>query len=298
MDLRKEYERYLAAQQDAQKLEKAAVARSSTTSDRARAARARNQADPERLLKKVAEARSIDRIVPADMQRALLALMRREIKSLLPHPLRGLTDNFTDDAAPLMAALDAQGQAYWGPAPEGGTGTWSGRVFAGGMLVRDYTRSSAAPDGSLLPHGLFGNDSSGEYAGSVQGEYIKVDRTSGDCEFIDADAEELFADATQYEYFLIASKTADGYEAIENATCGDIHVFAVGSMEIAGTPAIYKVVMSMGWKKTSAVANWEQMTAAETASTVPTRLWYTFVDGTDAYPWHAWRPTWDYPRTH
>ena len=134
MDLRKEYERYQRAQQDAPKLEAAAHARGSTTSDRARAARARNQADPERLLKKVAEAaakeaRSIDQIVPPDVQRALLALMRREIKSLLPHPLRGLTDNFTDDAAPLMASLDAQGQAYWGkPELAAATGGWSGRV--------------------------------------------------------------------------------------------------------------------------------------------------------------------------
>lgn len=90
MDLRKEYEQYQQAQRDAPMLAAAAQARNSTTSDR---------------------------IVPSDVQSALLALMRREIKSLLPHPLRGLTDNFTDDAAPLMASLDAQGQAYWGPAP-------------------------------------------------------------------------------------------------------------------------------------------------------------------------------------
>lgn len=132
MDLRKEYERFQQAQQAAPKLEQAAAARSSTTSDRARAARARNQADPKRLLKKVAEAqakenRFIDRIVPADMQRALMALMRREIKAMLPHPLRGLLDNYTNDEAPLMASLDAQGQAYWGPA--GGGGEWSGRVL-------------------------------------------------------------------------------------------------------------------------------------------------------------------------
>lgn len=125
MDLLKEYEQYQQAQRDAPMLAAAAQARNSTTSDRARAARARDLADPERLLKRVAEAqakeaRFIDRIVPSDVQSALLSLMRREIKSLLPHPLRGLTDNFTDDAAPLMASLDAQGQAYWGPAPEEG----------------------------------------------------------------------------------------------------------------------------------------------------------------------------------
>ena len=71
-----------------------------------------------------------------------------------------------------------------------------------------------------------------------------------------------------------------------------------GSLEIAGTPAIYKVVMSLGWKKTSAEANWEQMTAAEVAANTPTRLWNTFVDGVDEYTWYAWRPTWDYVRAH
>ena len=180
----------------------------------------------------------------------------------------------------------------------GGTGYWSGRVFAGGVLVRDYTRSGANPNGTLLDYGLFGTDSSGDYVGSVEGEYIKVDRTSGDCEFIDSDGEELFDDATQYEYFLVAEKDGSKYIPVENATCGDIHVFAGGSMEIAGTPSIYKAVLSLGWKKTSAEANWEQMTAAEVESNPPIKLWNLFVDGVDAYTWYAWRPTWDYVRAH
>lgn len=175
---------------------------------------------------------------------------------------------------------------------------WSGIVYAGGVMVRDYNRVGFVPSGALLEHGMFGYDGDGVYQGSVDGEFVKVDRTTGDCEFVDADDETLFEDATQYEYFLVAEKTDDGYAAVENATCGDIHVFAGGSLEIAGTPAIYKVVMSLGWKKTSAEANWEQMTAAEVAANTPTRLWNKFVDGVDEYPWYAFRPTWDYPRTH
>lgn len=120
MDLREEYERFQKAQQEAPKLIAKAQAYGSTTSDRARAAAARRDADPERMLKKIAEARAkeardIDRLVPSELQHALLALMRLEINNLLPHPLRGLTECYTDDEAPLVAKLDAQGQAYWGP---------------------------------------------------------------------------------------------------------------------------------------------------------------------------------------
>ena len=181
---------------------------------------------------------------------------------------------------------------------ESAASVWSGIVYAGGVMVRDYNRVGFVPSGALLEHGMFGYDGDGVYQGSVDGEFVKVDRTTGDCEFVDADDETLFEDATQYEYFLVAEKTDDGYAAVENATCGDIHVFAGGSLEIAGTPAIYKVVMSLGWKKTSAEANWEQMTAAEVAANTPTRLWNTFVDGVDEYTWYAWRPTWDYVRAH
>jgi hypothetical protein len=177
-------------------------------------------------------------------------------------------------------------------------GRWSGIVYAGGVMVRDYNRVGFVPSGALLEHGMFGYDGDGVYQGSVDGEFVKVDRTTGDCEFVDADDETLFEDATQYEYFLVAEKTDDGYAAVENATCGDIHVFAGGSLEIAGTPAIYKVVMSLGWKKTGAEANWEQMTAAEVAANTPTRLWNSFVAEVDEYPWYAWRPTWDYVRAH
>lgn len=131
MDLREEYERFQKAQQEAPKLIAKAKAYGSTTSDRARAAAARRDADPERMLKKIAEARAkeardIDRLVPSELQHALLALMRLEINNLLPHPLRGLTECYTDDEAPLVAKLDAQGQAYWG---EGGNITEGDYAF-------------------------------------------------------------------------------------------------------------------------------------------------------------------------
>lgn len=150
MDLREEYERFQKAQQEAPKLIAKAQAYGSTTSDRARAAAARRDADPERMLKKIAEARAkesrdIDRLVPSELQHALLALMRLEINNLLPHPLRGLTECYTDDEAPLAAMLDAQGQAYWGRAPEGGGACWNGKAvdfYGNQILSLDVTDSA------------------------------------------------------------------------------------------------------------------------------------------------------------
>lgn len=146
MDLREEYERFQKAQQEAPKLIAKAQAYGSTTSDRARAAAARRDADPERMLKKIAEARAkeardIDRLVPSELQHALLALMRLEINNLLPHPLRGLTECYTDDEAPLVAKLDAQGQAYWGRGPEGGlpTPTTENYVLTVNQVWNDIT---------------------------------------------------------------------------------------------------------------------------------------------------------------
>ncbi len=217
MDLRKEYERYQQAQRDAPKLAAAAKARNSTTSDRARAARARDLADPERLLKRVAEAqakeaRSIDRIVPSDVQRALLALMRREIKSLLPHPLRGLTDNFTDDAAPLMASLDAQGQAYWGPAPEGGTGYWSGvcRDFWGTVLLTvDLTDPTAILGRYICFHtGLSPTKhASGVWPKGLSSGAWSWDTAIRGAPYMAWEVAEAIPDADPAEYRLIAGKT-------------------------------------------------------------------------------------------
>ena len=141
MDLREEYERFQKAQQEAPKLIAKAKAYGSTTSDRARAAAARRDAGPERMLKKIAEARAkeardIDRLVPSELQHALLALMRLEINNLLPHPLRGLTECYTDDEAPLVAKLDAEGYAYWGP------DMWAG----GASVYSSYFRVVDASD--------------------------------------------------------------------------------------------------------------------------------------------------------
>lgn len=101
MNLRAEYEKHLAAQQALQKLDAKARSFGSTTSDRRRAAAARREADPS--------------IMPSELQAAVLALVRREMKNMLPHPLRGLTDNYTNYASPLIATLDSEGEAYWGP---------------------------------------------------------------------------------------------------------------------------------------------------------------------------------------
>lgn len=88
---------------------------------------------------------------------------------------------------------------------------------------------------------------------------------------------------------------------------GGITIYGNGtssSEDVAGTPAMYKVVIILGWKKTSAEASWEQMTAEEVVSNPPTKLWDEFIpydeetEEGDEYPWYAFRPTWDYPRTH
>ena len=123
MNLRAEYEKHLAAQQALPKLDAKARSFGSTTSDRRRAAAARREADSKQFQKKVAKAyaqetRAINSIMPSELQAAVLALVRREMKNMLPHPLRGLMDNYTNYASPLIATLDSEGEAYWGPGQE------------------------------------------------------------------------------------------------------------------------------------------------------------------------------------
>ena len=70
------------------------------------------------------------------------------------------------------------------------------------------------------------------------------------------------------------------------------------SLDVAGTPALFKVCALVGWKKTSAESEWEQMSLEEMIEENPTRLWTEFKDGEDSYPWKALRPTWDYVRAY
>ena len=67
-------------------------------------------------------------------------------------------------------------------------------------------------------------------------------------------------------------------------------------LAVAGTPALFKVCALVGWKKTSAEAEWEKMSLKEMIEENPTRLWTEFKDGENSYPWKALRPTWDYVR--
>ena len=186
---------------------------------------------------------------------------------------------------------------------------WSGIVFANGQPIKDFNRIGNDPEEANSEFGLYGMDGD-VYAGSVTGEWLKVDRATGDCDFMDSDDEELFDDASDHEYFKVAERSGKDengdwiYFPVSLRTCGDAHVFKGGALDVAGTPAMYKVVIILGWKKTSAEASWEQMTAAEVVSNPPTKLWDEFIpydeetgEG-DKYPWYAFRPTWDYPRTH
>jgi len=67
-------------------------------------------------------------------------------------------------------------------------------------------------------------------------------------------------------------------------------------LAIAGTPGLFKVAALVGWEKASAESEWTQMSIEDMISKNPTRLWTSFADGTDAYPWKALRPTWEYVR--
>ena len=67
-------------------------------------------------------------------------------------------------------------------------------------------------------------------------------------------------------------------------------------LSVYGTPALYKGIFLRGWSKASAEEDWVAMTVAQETATPPTKLDTAFVDGVDAYPWCAWRPTWDWAR--
>lgn len=125
------WEEYQAAAQAAKTASRQAGRIGATDVDRHRAYAAKQEML--RLEGEYRKSAQLNAVIPAEIQQQLadrlLATIRQELKDLLPHPLRGLTENYTDDEAPLMASLDAQGQAYWGPAPEGGGGEWSGRVL-------------------------------------------------------------------------------------------------------------------------------------------------------------------------
>ena len=71
-----------------------------------------------------------------------------------------------------------------------------------------------------------------------------------------------------------------------------------GALSVNGTPALYKGVFLRGWSKASNAASWVAMTVAQEVTNPPYGLESDYVDGTNAYPWHALRPTWDYPRAH
>lgn len=70
------------------------------------------------------------------------------------------------------------------------------------------------------------------------------------------------------------------------------------ALDVSGTPALYKVPILLGWKKTAAESDWAEMSLAEEAAHTPTRMYTEFVAGTDSYPWYGLRLTWEYPRTH
>ena len=148
MDLREEYERFQKAQQAAKTASRQAGRIGATDVDRHRAYAAKQEML--RLEGEYRKSAQLNAVIPAEIQQQLadrlLATMRQELKNLLPHPLRGLTENFTDGEAPLAAMLDAQGQAYWGPGGGGGGGGWDGTAvdfYGTNILTVDITDPEA-----------------------------------------------------------------------------------------------------------------------------------------------------------
>jgi len=78
--------------------------------------------------------------------------------------------------------------------------------------------------------------------------------------------------------------------------------------EVAGTPALGKQPVLSAWRKVDAGSDWEQIPMEElytddeftglayTQFANNERLWTSFVDGPDAYPWYGLRLTYDYVR--
>ena len=96
-------------------------------------------------------------------------------------------------------------------------------------------------------------------------------------------------------------KTDDCDSPYPNAEGGWTFPAGVGGgsgFEVFGTRGLFKGAELIGWEKASASSEWTQMSIAEAVSYNPTRLWTEFVDGVDAYPWKALRPTWDYVRAY
>lgn len=87
-----------------------------TETDEFRARAAKREAA--RLEEEVRKQADLNVAIPATVQETLekriLAMVRSEIKNMLPPSLRGLAENFTDGPAPLVATLDATGMSFWG----------------------------------------------------------------------------------------------------------------------------------------------------------------------------------------
>lgn len=64
------------------------------------------------------------------------------------------------------------------------------------------------------------------------------------------------------------------------------------SLDVAGTPALFKVCALVGWTLDSE-GEWTQMTIADMASSPPTELWEGQTE-----PGNYLRPTWDYVRAY
>jgi hypothetical protein len=89
--------------------------------------------------------------------------------------------------------------------------------------------------------------------------------------------------------------TGNGRLIVDGSGYWTIHINP-SSFSVAGTPGLFKSPQLIGWEKATSSSAWSQMSYDDMITQNPTRLWTSFVDGTDAYPWYGLRLTYDYVR--
>lgn len=114
---------------------------------------------------------------------------------------------------------------------------WSGLVWFHGGLMWDFNRVDADPYEEALTYGMWGRTSNGVYEGSVGGEWLKINKSTGDYDWIDdADfSDDYDENGGDYEYFRVALKNGTWYTPFFNRVSGDIRVGASGGGGSMGT---------------------------------------------------------------
>jgi len=137
---------------------------------------------------------------------------------------------------------------------------------------------------------------------NIEGTHVNIDPATGDLVWSIGGKSDDEEHAGWACYEVAGELSEESQEAglpqftLNLATRGDIVLGGGGGIDVAGTPELFKVCALVGWEKADEESNWEIMSAADMVTHNPARMWHTFVDGVDSYPWRALRPTWDWVR--